>query len=350
MYDAASTILSQKLSQVSGVGQVVIGGGTLPAVRIELNPTALNKFGIGLEQVRTVLNTANANAPKGQFAYGDRTWGIGANDQIFKAVDYEPLVIAYHNGTAVRIKDVGQAVDSVEDLRNSGYANGKQAVLVIIFRQPGANIIETVDRIREALPQLQAAIPRSINLQVAVDQTFTIRASVHDVEVTLIISVILVILVVFAFLRNVRSSFIPSVAVPVSLVGTFGVMYLFGFSVDNLSLMALTISTGFVVDDAIVVIENITRHLELGLNPFQAALKGAAEIGYTVLTISISLVAVFIPILLMGGIVGRLFREFAVTLSVAILVSMVISLTATPMMCAYLLKPQQSHGRLLSNQ
>ena len=346
MYDAASTILAQKLSQVSGVGQVVIGGGTLPAVRIELNPTALNKFGIGLEQVRTVLNAANANAPKGQFAYGDRTWGIGANDQMFKAVDYEPLVIAYHNGTAVRIKDVGQAVDSVEDLRNSGYANGKQAVLVIIFRQPGANIIETVDRIREALPQLQAAIPRSINLQVAVDQTVTIRASVHDVEVTLIISVILVILVVFAFLRNVRSSFIPSVAVPVSLVGTFGVMYLLGFSVDNLSLMALTISTGFVVDDAIVVIENVTRHLEQGLNPFQAALKGAAEIGYTVLTISISLVAVFIPILLMGGIVGRLFREFAVTLSVAILVSMVISLTATPMMCAYLLKPQESHGRL----
>ena len=346
MYDAASTILEQKLSQVSGVGQVVIGGGTLPAVRIELNPTALNKFGIGLEQVRTVLNSANANAPKGQFAYGDRTWGLGANDQMFKAVYYEPLVIAYHKGSAVRIKDVGQAVDSVEDLRNSGYANGKPAILVIIFRQPGANIIETVDRIREALPQLQAAIPRSINLQVAVDQTVTIRASVHDVEITLIISVILVILVVFVFLRNVRSSFIPSVAVPVSLVGTFGVMYLLGFSLDNLSLMALTISTGFVVDDAIVVIENITRHLEQGLNPFQAALKGAAEIGYTVLTISISLVAVFIPILLMGGIVGRLFREFAVTLSVAILVSMIISLTATPMMCAYLLKTQESHGRL----
>ena len=346
MYDTASTILAQKLSQVSGVGQVVIGGGTLPAVRIELNPTALNKLGIGLEQVRTVLNAANANAPKGQFAYGDRTWGIGANDQIFKAVDYDPLVIAYHNGTAVRIKDVGQAVDSVEDLRNSGYANGKQAILVIIFRQPGANIIETVDRIREELPQLQASIPRGINLQVAVDQTVTIRASVHDVEVTLIISVILVILVVFVFLRNVRSSFIPSVAVPVSLVGTFGVMYLLGFSVDNLSLMALTISTGFVVDDAIVVIENITRHLEQGLTPLQSALKGAAEIGYTVLTISISLVAVFIPILLMGGIVGRLFREFAVTLSVAILVSMVISLTATPMMCSYLLKRQESHGRL----
>jgi multidrug efflux pump len=346
MYDAASTILAQKLSQVSGVGQVMVGGGTLPAVRIELNPGSLNKYGIGLEQVRTVLNAANANSPKGHFAYGDRTCEIGANDQMFKAIDYEPLLIAYHNGAAVRIKDVGQAVDSVEDLRNSGYANGNPSVLVMIFRQPGANIIDTVDRIRAALPQLQASIPRSINLQVAMDQTVTIRASVHDVEVTLVISVLLVILVVFIFLRNVRSSFIPSVAVPVSLIGTFGVMYLLGFSLDNLSLMALTISTGFVVDDAIVVIENITRQLEQGLNPYQAALKGASEIGYTVLTISISLVAVFIPILLMGGIVGRLFREFAVTLSIAILVSMVISLTATPMMCAYLLKPHESHGRL----
>jgi multidrug efflux pump len=346
MYDAASTILAQKLSQLSGVGQVIVGGGTLPAVRIELNPTALNKYGIGMEQVRTVLNAANANAPKGQFAYGDRTWDIGANDQMFKAIDYEPLPIAYHNGAAVRIEDVGQAVDSVEDLRNSGYANGTQAVLVMVYRQPGANIIDTVDLIRAALPQLQASIPRSIHLQAAVDQTVTVRASVHDVEVTLVISVLLVILVVFIFLRDARSSFIPSVAVPVSLIGTFGIMYLLGFSVDNLSLMALTISTGFVVDDAIVVIENITRHLEQGLTPLQAALKGASEIGYTVLTISISLVAVFIPILLMGGIVGRLFREFAITLSVAILVSMLISLTATPMMCAYLLKPRESHGRL----
>ena len=346
MYDAASTILAQKLSQVSGVGQVTVGGSTLPAVRVELNPDALNKYGIGMEQVRTVLNAANANAPKGQFAYGNQTWQIRTNDQMFKAVDYEPLVIAYHNGTAVRIRDVGHTIDSVEDLRNSGYANGKPSVLVIVYRQPGANIIDTVDRIRAALPQLQAAIPQSINLQVGVDQTVTIRASVHDVEITLLISVLLVILVVFLFLRNFRSSFIPSVVVPVSLIGTFGVMYLLGFSVDNLSLMALTISTGFVVDDAIVVIENITRHLEQGLNPLQAALKGATEIGFTVITISISLVAVFIPILLMGGIVGRLFREFAVTLSVAILVSMVISLTATPMMCAYLLKPEQRHGRL----
>jgi len=346
MYDAASTILAQKLSQVSGVGQVLVGGSTLPAVRVELNPTALNKYGIGMEQVRTVLTAANTNAAKGQFGYGNQTWQIGANGQIFKAVDYEPLVIAYRNGTAVRVKDVGRVVDSVEDLRNSGYANGKPSVLVIVYRQPGANIIDTVDRIRAALPQLQAAIPRSVTLGVAVDQTATIRASVHDVEITLVISVLLVILVVFLFLRNVRSSFIPSVAVPVSLIGTFGVMYLLGFSVDNLSLMALTIATGFVVDDAIVVIENITRHLEQGLSPLQAALKGASEIGFTVLTISISLVAVFIPILLMGGIVGRLFREFAIILAVAILVSMVISLTATPMMCAYLLRPHENHGRL----
>ena len=247
-------------------------------------------------------------------------------------------MIAYRNGAAVRVSDVGEAVDSVEDLRNAGYANGKPSVLVIIFRQPGANIIDTVDRIRAVLPQLEASIPHAINLRVAMDQTVTIRASVHDVEITLLISVVLVILVVFVFLRSARTTFIPSVAVPVSLIGTFGVMYLVGFSLDNLSLMALTISTGFVVDDAIVVIENITRYLEQGMQPFEAALKGAQEIGFTVLTISFSLIAVFIPLLLMGGIVGRLFREFAVTLSVAILVSMVVSLTTTPMMCAHLLQ------------
>ena len=255
-------------------------------------------------------------------------------------------MIAYRNGAAVRVSDVGEAVDSVEDLRNAGYANGKPSVLVIIFRQPGANIIDTVDRIRAVLPQLEAAIPRAIDLRVAMDQTVTIRASVHDVESTLLISIALVILVVFVFLRSVRTTFIPSVAVPVSLIGTFGVMYLVGFSIDNLSLMALTISTGFVVDDAIVVIENITRYLEHGMKPFEAALKGAQEIGFTVLTISISLVAVFIPLLLMGGIVGRLFREFAVTLSVAILVSMVVSLTTTPMMCAHLLRRSTEHGWL----
>ena len=344
MYDAASTIMAQKLSQISGVGQVIVGGSSLPSVRVELVPTALNKYGIGLEQVRTVLSGSNANTPKGHFSDGLRMWEVGANDQIFKASDYEPLVVAYRNGSAVRISDIGVAQDSVEDLRNSGYANGKPSVLVIIFRQPGANIIDTVDRIQAVLPQIQSSIPHSIDVKVAMDQTVTIRASVSDTQRTLIISVILVILVVFVFLRNGRATFIPSVAVPVSLVGTFGVMYLLGYSLDNLSLMALTISTGFVVDDAIVVIENITRYLEQGLRPFEAALKGAREVGSTVFTISVSLIAVFIPLLLMGGIVGRLFREFAVTLSIAILVSMVVSLTATPMMCAHLLEDQPTHG------
>jgi multidrug efflux pump len=346
MYDSASTIMAQQLSQVLGVGQVVVGGSALPGVRVELNPTQLNKYGIGLEQVRAALASANANTPKGHFSDGQRMFEVGANDQLFNAVDYKPLLIAYHNGYSVRVSDVGEVVDSVEDLRNAGYANGKPSVLVIIFRQPGANIIETVDRIRAVMPQLHAAIPSAIDMRVAMDQTQTIRASVHDVERTLLISVGLVVLVVFVFLKNVRSTFIPSVAVPVSLLGTFGVMYLFGFSLDNLSLMALTISTGFVVDDAIVVIENITRYLEQGMSPFTAALTGAQEIGSTVVTMSISLVAVFIPLLLMGGIVGRLLREFAVTLSAAILVSMVVSLTATPMMCAHLLKTHETHGWL----
>ncbi|MGB7592848.1 MAG: efflux RND transporter permease subunit [Terriglobia bacterium] len=346
MYDAASSILAQKLSQVSGVGQVIVGGGALPGVRIELNPTALNKYGIGLEQVRGVLSSANANTPKGHFSDGHRMYEVGANDQLLKAINYIPLIVAYRNGSAVRISDIGQARDAPEDILQTGYLNGKQSVMIIIFRQPNANIIDTVDGIRAALPQLKAAIPQAIDMRVAMDQTLTIRASVNNVEQTLIISVILVILVVFLFLRNPRTTFIPSVAVPVSLIGTFGVMYLLGYSLDNLSLMALCISTGFVVDDAIVVIENISRYLEKGLHPFQAALKGAKEIGSTVLTISISLVAVFIPLLLMGGVVGRLFREFAVTLSVAIMVSMVVSLTATPMMCAHLLKEQESHGRL----
>ncbi len=346
MYDAASSILAQKLAQVPGVGQVVVGGGSLPTVRIELNPTALNRYGIGLEQVRGVLSSANANTPKGHFSDAHRMWEVGANDQLFHAVDYQPLLVAYRNGSAVRISDVGRAVEGPEDLRNAGYANGKPSVLLIIFRQPNANIIDTVDGIRAALPQLKAALPQAIDMRVAIDQTLTIRASVANVEYTLIISVILVILVVFLFLRNLRTTFIPSIAVPVSLIGTFGVMYLLGYSLDNLSLMALCICTGFVVDDAIVVIENISRYLEKGLHPFQAALKGAKEIGSTVLTISISLVAVFIPLLLMGGIVGRLFREFAVTLAVAVLVSMVVSLTATPMMCAHLLKEHESHGWL----
>jgi multidrug efflux pump len=346
LYDAASSILAQKLSQVSGVGQVVVGGSSLPAVRVELNPMLLNKYGIGLEQVRGVLSSANANTPKGHFSDDYRTWEVGANDQIFKAIDYIPLIVAYHNGSAVRLSDVGRVVDSVEDIRAAGYSNGKPSVLVIIFRQPGANVIATVDRIRAELPQLKADIPQAVDLRVVMDQTLTIRASVHDVERTLSIAVMLVILVVFFFLRDPRATFIPSVAVPGSLIGTVGAMYLLGYSLDNLSLMALTISTGFVVDDAIVVIENISRYLEKGVPPFEAALKGAREIGFTVLTISTSLIAVFIPLLLMGGIVGRLFREFAVTLSIAIAVSMVISLTATPSMCAHLLKPHETHGWL----
>ena len=344
MYDSASTVMAQKLSQIAGVGQVTVGGSALPGVRLELNPTKLNKYGIGFETVRSAISGANANVPKGHFSDGNTMWEVGANDQLLKAADYEPLVIAYRNGVAVRVSDVGQALDSVEDIRQAGFMDGQPSVLVIVFRQPGANIIQTVDRIRAALPQLEAAIPRMIKLTVAMDQTVTIRASVSDVEITLMISVALVILVVFFFLRNVRTTFIPSVAVPVSLIGTFGVMYLLDYSIDNLSLMALTISTGFVVDDAIVVIENITRYLEQGMAPMEAALKGAEEIGFTVMTISFSLIAVFIPLLMMGGIVGRLFREFAVTLSVAILVSMVISLTTTPMMCAHLLKQQTSHG------
>jgi multidrug efflux pump len=344
IYDAASTIMAQKLAQVNGVGQVSVGGSSLPGVRVELNPTALNRYGIGLEQVRTALSGANANAPKGHFSDSVSMWEVGANDQIFQASDYAPLVVAYRKGSAVRISDIGRVEDSVEDLRNSGYANGKPCVLVIIFRQPGANIIDTVDNIRAILPGIQSSIPHSIDVKVAMDQTVTIRASVSDTEKTLVISVMLVILVVFLFLRSGRATFIPSVAVPVSLLGTFGVMYLLGYSLDNLSLMALTISTGFVVDDAIVVIENITRYLEQGTHPVEAALKGAQEVSATVFTISVSLIAVFIPLLLMGGIVGRLFREFAVTLSVAIAVSMVVSLTATPMMCAHLLKNVTTHG------
>jgi multidrug efflux pump len=346
MYDAASTIMAQKLAQVKGVGQVFVGGSALPGVRVELNPLSLNKYGIGLEDVRTALAGANANTPKGHFSDGHTLWEVGANDQIFKAIDYKPLLVAYRNGSAVRVSDVGDAVDSVEDLRSAGYANGKPSVLLVIFRQPGANIIETVDRIRAIMPQLKAEIPQSIEMTVSLDQTVTIRASVHEVERSLIISVILVILVVFVFLRSVRTTIIPSVAVPVSLIGTFGVMYLFGYSIDNLSLMALTISTGFVVDDAIVVIENITRYLEQGMRPMAAALRGASEIGFTVVSISVSLVAVFIPLLMMGGIVGRLFREFAVTLSVAIAVSLAVSLSTTPMMCAHMLKEHSSHGWL----
>ncbi len=353
MYDAASTILQQRFSQIDGVGQVAVGGGAAPAVRVEVNPTILNHLGVGLEDVRTALSNANANRPKGSISDGSRSWSISTTDQLLKADEYRPLIVAYRNGAPIRLQDLAEVTDSVEDLRAFGISDGRPAIMIIIFRQPGANIIDTVDRIYEVLPQLEAQIPANMKLSVANDRTATIRASLHDVEFTLSISVALVILVVFLFLRDVRATLIPSVAVPVSLVGTFGVMYLAGYSLDNLSLMALTIATGFVVDDAIVVIENITRHLEAGMPPMAAALLGAKEIGFTVLSISVSLVAVFIPILLMSGIVGRLFREFAVTLSVAIGVSLVVSLTTTPMMCGFMLLKScydQKHGRLVYGQ
>ncbi|MGA7749270.1 MAG: efflux RND transporter permease subunit, partial [Gallionella sp.] len=348
MYDAASTILAQKISQLNGIGQVTVGGSSLPAVRVELNPQALSRLGLGAEDVRNAIVATNANRPKGAFEDGDRHLQILANDQAKTAADYIPVIVAYNNGAAVRIGDVASIEDSVQDVRNAGLVNGKPAVMIIIYRQPGANIIETVDRVRALLPQLRASIPGAIDLNVVMDRTPTIRASLHEVERTLLISVILVVLVVFLFLRNGRAALIPSIVVPVSLVGTFAVMYLAGFSLNTLSLMALTISTGFVIDDAVVVLENVSRHIENGSSPFNAALQGAREVGFTVLSMSLSLIAVFIPILLMGGIIGRLFREFAVTLSAAILVSLVLSLTATPMMCARLLKPDngKKHGRL----
>jgi multidrug efflux pump len=350
MYDAASTILAQKISQLAGIGQVTVGGGSLPAVRVELDPPALNRLGIGTEAVRAAIVATNANRPKGAVEDGSRHWQLLANDQAKAAADYMPLIVAYHNGAAVRLSDVASVEDSVQDVRNAGLVNGKPAVMMILNRQPGANIIETVDRVKAILPQLRASIPGAIDLNVVMDRTPTIRGSLREVERTLIISVILVVLVVFLFLRNARAALIPSVVVPVSLIGTFTVMYLAGFSLNTLSLMALTIATGFVVDDAVVVLENVSRHIENGSTPFEAALRGAKEVGFTVLSMSLSLIAVFIPILLMGGIVGRLFREFAVTLSAAILVSLAMSLTMTPMMCARLLKPQgeERHGRFYS--
>jgi multidrug efflux pump len=348
MYDEASTVLQQKLSQIQGVGQVVVGGGALPSVRVDANPTQLAEYGLTLANLQSVLSLQNADLAKGQISDGVTTADILANDQISHAADYKPLVVGYKNGAAVHLSDVAEVTDSVANIRAAGYLNGKRAVTVIIFRQPGANIIGTVDRIRAQLPSIQATIPLGIDTTIVLDRTTTIRASVGDVERTLLISIGLVILVVFVFLRNGRATLIPAVAVPVSLIGTFAVMYLFGYTLDNLSLMAMTIATGFVVDDAIVVMENIARHLEDGMEPFAAALRGAEEIGFTVFTISISLIAVFIPLLMMSGIVGRLFREFAVTLSTSVFVSMVISLTTTPMMCAYLLKNERAekHGRL----
>ena len=350
MYDAASTIIAQKLSQVSGVGQVTVGGGALPAVRIELDPEAVSKYGIAFSDVRAAINATNVNRPKGALDAGDRHWQIYANDQARRAADYAPIIVSYRNGAAVRLSDIAEVVDSVQDLRTAGSANGRPAVFVILNRQPGANIIDTTDRVRELLPLLRASIPGAINLEVMMERTTTIRASLREVELALAIAIGLVIVVVLVFLRNLRATLIPAVAVPVSLIASFGVMYLAGFSINNLSLMALTIATGFVVDDAVVVLENVSRHIEEGMAPMQAALRGAREVGFTVLSMSLSLIAVFIPILLMGGIVGRLFREFSVTLAVAILVSLLISLTTTPMMCARLLKPRscprpEDHGR-----
>ena len=343
MYDAASNVLQQRLSQVNGVGQVIIGGSALPAVRVELNPKALFKYGIGLEDVRAALASANAHSPKGAIEEGDRHYQLYTNDQANTAADYSPLIIAYRNGAPVKLSDVADIQNSVENLRNEGVANGTPAVLVIVFPQPGANIINTVDAVKAALPQLEAAMPSDINVSIANDRSTTIRASLFDTELTLVIAVVLVTLVVFAFLRNWRATLIPSVAVPVSIIGTFGAMYLLGFSLNILSLMALTVSTGFVVDDAIVVLENISRHLENGVPRAQAAMIGAREVGFTVVSISLSLIAVFIPILLMGGLVGRFFHEFALTLSLAILVSLAISLTTIPMLCALFLRPVAGH-------
>ncbi|MGZ5016367.1 MAG: multidrug efflux RND transporter permease subunit [Methylobacter sp.] len=347
MYDVASTILAQKISQIPGIGQVQIGGAALPAVRVELNPNALSKYGIGLEDVRNTITQTNTAQPKGVMESGGQRWQIQANDQARKAEDYLPLIVSYRNGAPVRIADLGEVVDSVEDLRNIGLKNGKPSVLLIIRKQPLANVVQTVDQVQALLPQLRAAIPGTIDLSVVVDRSLTIRASITEVEHSLLIAIALVILVVLVFLRNVRSTLVPIIAVPVSLLGACAAIYFLNYSLNNLTLMALTISTGFVVDDAIVVLENTNRHIEKGVPPFKAALLAAKEVGFTVLAMSVSLVAVFLPILLMGGVVGRLFREFAVTLSAAVLVSLLVSLTVTPMLCArWLGNESPRHGRL----
>jgi multidrug efflux pump len=348
MYDAASSIIQQRLSQVQGVGQVLIGGSSLPAVRVDVNPSMLNRYGINLAQVRSMLASTNANKPKGSLANEERTWEIKANDQLRTADQYMPLILSYKSGAAVRLSDVAEVTDSVEDVRTAGLVNGKPAVMIIVFRQPGANIIETVDNVKRLVPRIEPNLPGGVALNVVVDRTPPIRGSLREVERNLILSILLVVIVVFWFLRNIRATIIPATAVVVSIIGTFGIMYLLGYSLDNLSLMALTISTGFVVDDAIVVLENITRYRERGDSPLQAALTGTKEIAFTVMSMSTSLVAVFIPILLMGGMVGRLFREFAVTLSAAIMMSLLVSLTLTPMMSAKILKPEtgETHGRI----
>src|ERR1700751_255980 len=347
LYDAASTILAQKLSQIEGVGEVAVSGGSLPAVRVELIPPALYKYGIGLEDVRAALGSANAHSPKGGIDVGTQRYQIYSNDQARKAEDYKSLIVAYRNGAPVRLTDVGDVLDSVENVRTLGIANGKPAVMMIVYRQPGANIIQMVDRVKMLMPQLKASVSPAMDINLAVDRSKTIRASLQDVEITLVIAVALVIVVVFAFLRNARATLVPVVAVSVSLVATFALMYLLGYSLDIFSLMALTVATGFVVDDAIVVLENITRHIDAGMSRWEATLLGSREVGFTVLSMSVSLIAVFVPILLMGGLVGRLFREFAMTITIAIVISLVVSLTTTPMMCALLLREKRNepHGR-----
>jgi len=338
LYDVAFTILGQKIAQVKGVGQVNVNGSALPSVRVEANPTALARYGISFEQLRTALTAANANLPKGSIEQGAQRWQIQANDQLKNASDFRNIVVTYHNGAAVFLRDVAVVSNGVQDFRNAGSANGKASVMIAVMNQPGSNVVEAVDAIRALLPQLRASMPADVDVQVVIDRTTTIRATLREVEHTLLISIALVILVVFLFLRDVRATLIPAVAIPVSLFGTLAVIYVCGYSLNNLSLMALIIATGFVVDDAIVVVENVTRHIEKGVEPFAAALIGAREVGFTVLSMSASLIAVFIPLLLMGGIIGRLFREFAVTLSVAVVVSLIVSLTTTPMMCARLLR------------
>src|SRR6201999_2920543 len=348
LYDAASTVLAQKMSQVEGVGEVSVSGGSLPAVRLELIPPALYKYGIGLEDVRAALGSANAHSPKGGIDVENQRYQIYSNDQAVKAEDYKPLIVAYRNGAAVRLSDVGEVINSVENVRTLGLSNGKPAVMMIVYRQPGANIIQMVDRVKALMPQLRASVSPAIDVSLAVDRSKTIRASLRDVEITLLLAIALVTLVVFAFLRSARATLVPVVAVSVSLIATFAVMYLLGYSLDIFSLMALTVATGFVVDDAIVVLENITRHFDAGMSRVEATLLGAREVGFTVLSMSISLIAVFVPILLMGGLVVRLFREFAMTITIAIVISLVISLTTTPMMCAILLRSDRglAHGRI----
>ncbi len=345
LYDLASSVFAQKLAQVKGVGQVSVGGSSLPAVRVELNPQPLSQYNVGLDQVGSFLQGANSNKPQGMLTNGDMSIPLSASDQLFKASEYQNLVVVYRNGAPVRLSDLGRVVDSAEDVRNLGLSNGREAVLISVYRQPNGNIIDTVERIKALLPQFRASLPANVNMNIDMDRTVMIRSSVRDAEINMAISVLLVVVVVYIFLRNFRATLIPSVAVPVSLIATFGAMYLFGYSIDNLSLMALAIATGFVVDDAIVVIENISRYIEKGMSPMRAAYLGAKEIGFTVLSMSVSLIAVFIPILMMGGIVGRLFREFAMVLAFAIFISMLVSLTTTPMMCARLLKPHKDQGR-----